>query len=94
MYLNSLEDMKYYAEKKRRIDAEIEKIEEQHAREAALYARKKKEDALRNAEMVGAVLGAEAEAYLLARDFSEEIKNNLALYCAITDIDPTLENIL
>ena len=51
VYLDSLEDLKHYAEKKKRIDAEIEKAEEEHAREAALYAQQKKEDALRNAEM-------------------------------------------
>ena len=49
VYLDSLEDLKHYAEKKKRIDAEIEKAEEEHAREAALYAQQKKEDALRNA---------------------------------------------
>lgn len=42
VYLDSLEDLKHYAEKKKRIDAEIERAEEEHAREAALYAQKKK----------------------------------------------------
>lgn len=56
VYLDSLEDLKHYAEKKKRIDAEIERAEEEHAREAALYAQKKKEDALRNAEMMGVIL--------------------------------------
>ena len=76
VYLDSLEDLKHYAEKKKRIDAEIEKAEEEHAREAALYAQQKKEDALRNAEMMGVIFGAEMEAYLLARDFAEEIKED------------------
>ena len=94
VYLDSLEDLKHYAEKKKRIDAEIEKAEEEHAREAALYAQKKKEDALRNAEMMGVIFGAEMEAYLLARDFAEEIKEDPWLYCALTDVDPWLVNIL
>ena len=41
VYLDSLEDLKHYAEKKKRIDAEIERAEEEHAREAALYAQEK-----------------------------------------------------
>ena len=94
VYLDSLEDLKHYAEKKKRIDAEIEKAEEEHAREAALYAQQKKEDALRNAEMMGVIFGAEMEAYLLARDFAEEIKEDPWLYCALTDVDPWLVNIL
>ena len=94
VYLDSLEDLKHYAEKKKRIDAEIEKAEEEHAREAALYAQKKKEDALRNAEMMGVIFGAEMEAYLLARDFAEEIKEDPWLYCALADVDPWLVNIL
>ena len=94
VYLDSLEDLKHYAEKKKRIDAEIERAEEEHAREAALYAQKKKEDALRNAEMMGVIFGAEMEAYLLARDFAEEIKEDPWLYCALTDVDPWLVNIL
>ena len=53
VYLDSLEDLKHYAEKKKRIDAEIERAEEEHAREAALYAQKKKEDALRNCGCIG-----------------------------------------
>ena len=69
-------------------------VEEEHAREAALYAQKKKEDALRNAEMMGVIFGAEMEAYLLARDFAEEIKEDPWLYCALTDVDPWLVNIL
>ena len=79
VYLDSLEDLKHYAEKKKRIDAEIEKAEE---------------DALRNAEMMGVIFGAEMEAYLLARDFAEEIKEDPWLYCALTDVDPWLVNIL
>ena len=71
-----------------------ERAEEEHAREAALYAQKKKEDALRNAEMMGVIFGAEMEAYLLARDFAEEIKEEPWLYCALTDVDPWLVNIL
>ena len=94
VYLDSLEDLKHYAEKKKRIDAEIEKAEEEHAREAALYAQQKKEDALQNAEMMGVIFGAEMEAYLLARDFAEEIKEDPWLYCALTDVDPWLVNIL
>lgn len=94
VYLDSLEDLKHYAEKKKRIDAEIEKAEEEHAREAALYAQQKKEDVLRNAEMMGVIFGAEMEAYLLARDFAEEIKEDPWLYCALTDVDPWLVNIL
>ena len=94
VYLDSLEDLKHYAEKKKRIDAEIERAEEEHAREAALYAQKKKEDALRTAEMMGVIFGAEMEAYLLARDFAEEIKEDPWLYCALTDVDPWLVNIL
>ena len=94
VYLDSLKDLKHYAEKKERIDAEIEKAEEEHAREAALYAQKKKEAALRNAEMMGVIFGAEMEAYLLARDFAEEIKEDPWLYCALTDVDPWLANIL
>ena len=94
VYLDSLEDLKHYAEKKKRIDAEIEKAEEEHAREAALYAQQKKEDALRNAEMMGVIFEAEMEAYLLARDFAEEIKEDPWLYCALTDVDPWLVNIL
>lgn len=94
VYLDSLEDLKHYAEKKKRIDAEIEKAEEAHAREAALYAQQKKEDALRNAEMMRVIFGAEMEAYLLARDFAEEIKEDPWLYCALTDVDPWLVNIL
>ena len=94
VHLDSLEDLKHYAEKKKRIDAEIERAEEEHAREAALYAQQKKEDALRNAEMMGVIFGAEMEAYLLARDFAEEIKEDPWLYCALTDVDPWLVNIL
>lgn len=57
-------------------------------------SQKKKEAALRNAEMMGVIFGAEMEAYLLARDFAEEIKEDPWLYCAITDVDPWLVNIL
>lgn len=53
-----------------------------------MYAAQKKEDALRNAEMMGVIFGAEMEAYLLARDFAEEIKEDPWLYCALTDVAP------
>ena len=94
VYLDSLEDLKHYAEKKK-ADRCGNRKGRRRARKGSCFVRAEKEGR-RSAECRddGSHFGAEMEAYLLARDFAEEIKEDPWLYCALTDVDPWLVNIL
>ena len=92
--LDTLEHMESYAYREKRIEEEIEKAEREEEIQLREWEREKRRSKLDHAEFVGVVFGVEAEAYVLARDFKEEINEHPWLYCQITDIDPWLKNVL
>lgn len=86
-----LEELMGYAVEAEYHRKEIEKIEREQEWQREFYERQRKEAALHKAEVMNCIFGPEAGVAVLAREFSEEIKNDWYLRMLVIDVDPSIE---
>ncbi|MBD9158024.1 MAG: hypothetical protein EGQ17_07000, partial [Lachnospiraceae bacterium] len=86
-----LEELMSYAVEAEYHRKEIEKIEREQEWQREFYERQRKEAALHKAEVMNCIFGPEAGVAVLARAFSEEIKNDWYLRMLVIDVDPSIE---